>query len=274
MNDINKVYKVLLSVFILAVALQLFLVWMVFLPKQEELDVVKEDVDLILAKLRGSKWPMDAGKLENYIAELQLEIDGGKSPLVKNSMLAMERCQVTFKDKMRTDYGNVHDFMRNASRMDYQAEYNRIIDACKKKGILLNSSFLKLDEEIGTQYIYQPLMQLWTVEKLLSLATDAALEVDSAKGRDKNALVTVKPMKAYFMKPGVERPYLLEFPVEITVIGGVRECLAFLDSLNSNDVFLPPVSFEIFALPPSAGQGGKLKMHLVCSSFLAANRGL
>jgi hypothetical protein len=62
MNNINKVYKVLLSVFILAVAIQIFLVWTVFLPKQEELDVVKEDVDLILTKLRGSKWPMDSLK--------------------------------------------------------------------------------------------------------------------------------------------------------------------------------------------------------------------
>ena len=64
MNDINKVYKVLLSVFILAVALQLFFVWMVFLPKQEELDVVKEDVDLILAKLR-KKHPVRVFKKRN-----------------------------------------------------------------------------------------------------------------------------------------------------------------------------------------------------------------
>ncbi|MBQ7650317.1 MAG: hypothetical protein IJS15_05115, partial [Victivallales bacterium] len=199
------------------------------------------------------------------------------SPLVKNSSLAMERCQVTFQDKLRAEYGNVHDFMRNASRMDYQAEYNRIIDASRKKDILLLPSSLNLDEEIGTQYMYQPLMQLWTVEKLLLLAVDAGLEVEAVKGGDRHASVSVKPMRAYYMKPGAERPYLLEFPVEITVMGGVRECLAYLDSLNGDGVFLPPVSFELFAMPPTAGQkaqGGMLKMHLVCSSFLAGNRGL
>lgn len=277
MNDTNKVYKVLISILGLVVALEVFLVWLVFLPKQEELESVREDVNLIIDKLRGSKWPMDSGKLEQYIAELQMEIDGGKSPLVKNSILAMERCQVTFRDKLRAEYGNVQDFMRNASRMDYQAEYNRIIEASSKKGIVLSPSSLNLDEEIGTQYMYQPLMQLWTVEKLLSLAVEAGLEVESAKGGDRHAFVSVKPMKAYYMKQGAERPYLLEFPVEITVMGGVRECLAYLDSLNGDGVFLPPVSFEIFALPPVAGrtaQGGRLKMHLVCSSFLAGSRGL
>ncbi|MBQ7649730.1 MAG: hypothetical protein IJS15_02160, partial [Victivallales bacterium] len=76
MNDTNKVYKVLVSVFALAVALQVFLVWLVFLPKREELESVRGDVNLIMDKLRGSKWPMDPGKLEQYIGELQQEIDG------------------------------------------------------------------------------------------------------------------------------------------------------------------------------------------------------
>ena len=59
-------------------------------------------------------------------------------------------------------------------------------------------------------------------------------------------------------------------------MGGFQECLAFIDSLNSDDVFLPPDSFEIFALPPEgkANVDGKLRMRLVCSSFLAGERGL
>ena len=189
----------------------------------------------------------------------------------------MERCQVTFRERLRTDYGNVQDFMRNASRMDYQAEYNRIRDSYKKKGIFLQPATLNLDEEIGTQYMYQPLMQMWTVEKLLSLAEDAGLAVEVSKTGDRHASVSVRPMKAYFMPPDAARPYLLEFPVEIIVIGGIGGALAFLESLNSKDVFLPPVSFEIFALPPTGeqnAQGDVLRMRLVCSSFLADSRGL
>ncbi|MBO4345525.1 MAG: hypothetical protein J5833_07205 [Victivallales bacterium] len=278
MNSLTKIYKILIAAFAVAVVLQLFFVWKVVLPKREEVDALSNDVALIINKLRGSKWPMDAGKLDQHIDELQLEIDGaGPSALITKSRDAMEKCQKTFKGKLKAEYGTVQDFMRNASRMDYQAEFNRIVDDYRKKGILLSPSVLNLSEEMSTQYIYQPLMQLWTVEKLIDLATAAGVDVaKSGTGREQAAMVSAKPMKAFFKSASAERPYLLEFPVEITVVGGFQECLAFIDSLNGNDVFLPPGSFEIFALPPEgkANAAGKLRMRLVCSSFLAGERGL
>jgi len=208
-----------------------------------------------------------------------LEIDGGgQSALSKKSRDALSRCQETFMGKLRADYGNVADFMRNASRMDYRAEFNRVTDDCKKKGILLDPSVLRLSEESSTQYIYQPLIQLWTVEKLLDMAQSSGLEVaNDANGRRQAALVSVKPMKAYFKNDKATRPYMLEFPIDITVIGTLDKCIEFIDSLNGQGVFLPPGSFEIFALPPVQGKpesDGKLKMRLVCSSFLADEKGL
>lgn len=278
MNGWLKAHKIILGCFVLAFVLQLVFWYFVVSPNDEEFSDIKSDVELIEGRLRGSQWPMDPARLEAYIAELQQEKEGsgGKVALVRNSKDALNRCQVTFMKKITAEHGDLDGFMRNASRIDYQSDYNRILSDYAKRGVALDASVLNLSEEMATQYIYQSVMQLWTVEKLLDMALENGLAIEKTEkksgGRD-IAHVSVNPMKAYFLNSGDERPYLLEFPVEICVSGDLTKCLNYIEGLNAGEVFLPPVSFEVFAMPPDGGHSaGYIRMRLVCSSFLALGK--
>lgn len=278
MNGWLKAHKILLGCFLLAFALQLAFMYFIVSPIREEFSEIQSNVQLIEGRLRGSQWPMEPDRLKAYIAELQLEKDGsgGKAALARNSRDALNRCQVTFMKKITAEHGDLEGFMRNASRIDYQSDYNRILADYAKRGVRLEPQVLNLSEEMATQYIYQSVMQLWTVDKLLGMALDNGLELgkaDGAPGVKAASMVSVRPMKAYFLNVGDERPYLLEFPVEIGVSGSLASCLNFVEGLNAGEVFLPPVSFEVFSMPPDGGHdAGFIRMRLVCSSFLVLGK--
>ncbi|MBR4221533.1 MAG: hypothetical protein IKR81_10270, partial [Victivallales bacterium] len=98
-----------------------------------------------------------------------------------------------------------------------------------------------------------------------------------SRGR-RASCITVLPMKSYYLNEDDANPYVLEFPVQLELIGNMANFSAFVDSLFTEGRFLPITNMELIAQPP---QGGKLPGHdkegninyhvirvqIVCSSF-------
>ena len=284
MKNWLKIHQILLVILLFALFGEGVVYLLFLLPKSDELSELRSDVDSLQDRLRGSKWPLEAEKLERYLAELDKEYKGKGSALTQRSAEALQRANATFLSKITSEYGNQEEFMSNVSRLDYQSEYNRVLTSLGEKNIRLDSAVLNMSEEVPTPYIYQCMVQIWTVEKLVSLALESGLEISAASDRRRSqppiAKCTVEPMRAYFANPSSERPYLLEFPVTIGVEGPLDLCLAYLDRLCGDGVFMPPKQFEVFAKPPAtkeAGEDGNYKsgsliLNLTCSSYMVIGK--
>ncbi|MBR0459781.1 MAG: hypothetical protein IJJ26_11145 [Victivallales bacterium] len=283
MGNWLKAHKILAAVALFLAALEVLFVFFVLLPLQEEMEDVHSDVESKFAQLKDHKWPMDGQKLQAYLNELQSSLDGkgkgkGASRSVREiSQEALNKASGTFKGLLTQNYGSVADFLRGVSRLDYQAEYVRITKELKERGVTLSPSTLHLGEDVNTPYIYQSVMQLWTVERLVLLALDNGLAFAPAPNlRNAAAAVMVQPVCAWFETSQQTVPYLVEFPIRLVVEGTLENCEKFLDGLQEGENFLPVRRFEVQSVPPQL-QGDssekllpcKIRMTLECSSFLA-----
>ena len=286
MKNWLKIHQILLAALLFAILAQAIVYFLVLSPKGEELEDLKADVDKLQERLRGSNWPLDAEKLERYLAALEKEYKGSQkdSALTARSAEALRLANATFLPKISSEYGNVEEFMSNVSRLDYQSEFNRVTTSLAEKEILLDPSVLNLNEDMPTPYIYQCMMQIWTVEKLVDLALTSGVAIttlpERRRGQGRAASISVEPMQAYFLSPQNEQPYLLEFPVKLSIEGTLESCMGFIDRLADDGVFMPPRHFEIFALPPANNEAGEdglfksgsLRLNLVCPSYLVLGK--
>lgn len=286
MKNWLKIHQVLLAALLFAVLAQVIVYFLVLSPKGEELEELQADVDKLQERLRGSKWPLDAEKLERYLAALEKEYKGSQkdSALTARSAEALRQANATFLQKISSEYGNVDAFITNVFRVDYQSEYNRVTTSLAEKGVLLDASVLNLSEDMPTPYIYQCMMQIWTVEKLVELALDSNVALatlpERRRGQGRVANISVEPMISYFLSPQNEQPYLLEFPVKISIECTLETCMGFIDRLTGDGVFMPPRNFEIFALPPANNEAGDdglfksgdLRVNLTCPSYLVIGK--
>jgi len=285
MKDWLKEHQILLLATIGLIVAHILLYLFILSPHAEELQELQGSIGSMRSRMRGGQWPQDAGKLEAYLKQLTNEMEGrgkkGNLPLNAAAKATMDRASRTFAGKLKSKYGNVDDFMKNVARLEYQSYFNQVITSLKERGVVLSTEKLGLSEEMSTRYVYQSVLHLWTVEKLVAIALDSGVSLVTDKnGRNRRgpqpALISVQPMKSYMDTPAATRPFLLEFPVSIQVQGSLAQCMTFLENLNTEEQFIPPVAFEIFSLPPTeikrAETGllepGDLKMNLVCSSFL------
>ena len=292
-TDIGNLHKILCGVALLLVAAQIAVYFYVLGPEQKK--VKKEFSSLTSSKslLRKNNWPANIGVLtaikNDYKEKLEGDDEDNKSIAALYDM-AMKKAGASFLAKIEKEYSSLHEFRRNASRLDYQAEHNRVFSDIAKRGFVLDPNAVGVDENSSSSYIYQLMLQLWTLEKVLNLAADAGLSLQTqgaipkqargrssrdSSGNENQSSVVVHPMKAYMVKSS-PTPYLAEFPVSLKLKGTLSSLMVFLKSLQGDDVFLPVSSFEIFALPPSknnAGSNGNqqsenMYFNLVCSSFL------
>jgi len=284
MNNWMKVHQILAALFAIALIMQNFLFFFLINPKKDELEEIRSSIENQRQRLKGANLPLDAKKLDDYLSRLKKDLEGkSENALFARSKEALAKAGDNFAERIKSEHGSVEFFMKNASRIDYQAEYDRVLKALFAKGLLVAPEVLKLSEDPQTPYIYQPLMQIWTVEKLTVLALESGLAVCNAGGHRRlgkdgraPADIEVCSMKAYFAQEKENNPYLLEFPVGISLEGDFNSCMKFISSLGKDGVFLPVRSFEIFALPPrelvADSNGlvppGMVQMKLVCSSYL------
>ena len=81
---------------------------------------------------------------------------------------------------------------------------------------------------------------------------------------------------AYSISNDNSKPYLLEFPVSIHLVGTMENFLNFVKSLQGNDLYLPIKNIQVYSQPPKELPPGatldisQLYFRVSCSAFFPA----
>ncbi|MCK5803851.1 MAG: hypothetical protein KAI66_13505 [Lentisphaeria bacterium] len=265
--------------------------WVLFVrPMKKELEKVRDDWEKRQTRLLREGWPLNPGKLEALRESYRARLDGKGSDAgikARSDAVAL-RSSSMFDERIRTSFGTRGDFMKAVSRLDYQTQFNRVFRELAKEDVLLAPDELKLSEDSSSPYVYQLVLQVWTLEMVVRHALDQGLKVaaaETAKVRVGNrdvpaAKVTVLPVRAYYAQAKDADPYVLEMPVRMTVSGGVDQCRAFLRQLTSEGTFLPISHLQLYADDPSRPEYerrgsvkiDKVRMEVECSAFFLFKR--
>lgn len=294
MNKFLPAHKITLVVLLVLLAVQAGLYFGLHRPRRLAVQTAEKELQRLQRRLSGKAWPQDGKKLQQILAEMKeaLQGGGGKPGLQQQSEKLLGQAGRMYDAKILEQYGSRNYFVTSVTRLDYQEEYNRLLLSLREQGINLSAQKLNLAEDSVSAYNYQLMLQLWTVDRICSLVTAAGLQVltaetlqaerSSARGRrsagvrsDPAACISVLPMQAYFQDEKSSAPYLLEFPVSLSLRGELAQLQAFVASMQSGDTFLVLKGFEIRALPPQellADEDGRIRngpMHfdLTCAGF-------
>ncbi len=296
MNKLLPVHKVVLVICLILLALQAGLYLGLQRPRRQAVETAEKELQRLQGRLSGKAWPRDGDALRRILAGMRQTLKGSETRpgLHQQADQLLGRASRMYEAKIFEQYGSKNDFINSVSRLDYQEEYNRLVLELKKQGINLSAEKFNLAEDTSSAYNYQLMLQLWTVEKICALVKAADLQVltnnNSQPSRSRvsgrrvaseqqnnsaGACISVLPMAAYFQEEKSLAPYLLEFPVAISLRAELPQLQAFVNSLHSEDTFLALKKFEIKALPPTEllpGDEGKispgvLDFSIICAGF-------
>ena len=281
MNKLLKHHQYILLAIAGVFLVQIFTYLFILRPKSESVKDLKASIEELRSSMTNGQWTADSAVLEQHLNTLRSEAEKGKGKS-SNLQKAQALMGKTFLEKIRQEgYVNVTDFMENATLLNYRKAYDVVMRELKARYVLLAPIVLGIGQDPPEDsYKYQFLMRLWTADLLCRLALDSGLAIamENKGGRVKinvSSVATLEP-RGYFELPISERPYMIEFPVEITVDGTLKSCMKFIKSMDTETVYLAPVKYEIFALPPKGDEAdsrgmlkhGIIRMKMTCSSFL------
>ena len=278
-------HKMLLIVsLILAFATALY-IYFILKPVWEEHSQAQSEMNDLNARLRQTIWPSDPDRLEALLAEYRRRLDkdnGTGRGQIEDTRKLLALASSMFDEMIIREYGSKADFMSKASQTEYKDQYDRLDTYLQGKNIVLDTSVFGMNELTSEPFKYQMLLKLWTTQAIVDCAINNKMRVTAkplAGSRGRRASnITVLPMKSYYLNENDANPYVLEFPVQLELIGNMTNFSAFVDSLFTEGRFLPITNMELIAQPP---QGGKLPNHdkegnvnyhtirvqIVCSSF-------
>ncbi len=282
MNRLLKQHQYILLAVAGVLLVQILAYLFVMRPKSESVKDLKEGIEELRSSMTNGQWTADSEALEQHLNMLRSEAEKGKGKS-SNLQKAQTLLGKTFLEKIKQEgYVNVTDFMENATLLNYRKAYDVVMRELRARYVLLAPNVLGIGQDPPEDsFKYQYLMRLWTAELVCRLALDSGLaigmETKSGRGVKVNisSVATLEPI-GYFELPTSERPYLIEFPVEIMVEGTLDSCIKFIKGMDTENVYLAPVKYEIFALPPEGNEAnekgmlkhGRLRMKMTCSSFL------
>ena len=278
--------------FLLVVATVLFGVMRLH-PAWVGYDETRADHSRVEKKLEESQWPRDSERMRKLLDSYQVMLNGrkGGDPGLKKEVAdAMQKATSMFEVQIKKEYGvspqdsGIVNFMEKASQIEYKDQFNRLYTELEGKGIRLEQPVFGMDESTSEPFKYQMRLKLWTVEALASLVLKNNLRFTREPGagaRDRNnpSMITVLPMRAYVIDKNDKAPYLLEFPVRMEIQGSMANFATFVDSLQSEGIFLPMSQMEVrtalpnMRQPPKANQDDEMVLQnvivtVVCSAFL------
>ncbi len=286
-------HKNLAACMLFVIVACLTFVFLAIRPMLVSVNDKREELEEIQKKLREAGWPMRIAPLtalhESYRKRLEGTnrkrsdgtVDGG---LIARSEEVLKYSTGLFKRKIDSIFGSTHDFMNDVSRLDYVEEFNQLEQRLSAYDIRLAEKVFGLSEDTAGVETYQLLLQVWTVDAVVRLlqkcnlaVTKEPIPVPTGLGNDVMASsIRVMPAITYVLQPGDKDPYVMEFPVRITLRGSVDDFMTFVKSLNMDDSFLALNRFEIFTENPNvAGRPGpdvsiqvkKLQAVVQCSAF-------
>ncbi|MDD4540415.1 MAG: hypothetical protein PHT80_15510 [Lentisphaeria bacterium] len=268
------IHRLLFGVAVATIGLQLLVYILVLRPQKNEIAEQRAGIVKKRQRLTGTEWPLQAEILNKYHSALVAKLEGPDGIQAHSTQL-MRRAAVTFQGRIARNHEHAVGFMRGVSRLDYQEEFNRVQRRAAGQGIYFSPEVLNLAEDTAIQHIYQALLQIWALDSLLDIVQASGMSIakhpqlfsviDGVK--HPAALVAMQPMQAYFADTKAEKPYLLEFPVRLTLVGQQEQFMAFLQSLDSDQVFMPVRNFECQLRPPKAGELAQLHIDITCAAF-------
>jgi len=274
MNKWLYIHRLLFGVALTIFSLQVLVYVMALRPQKNELSEQREAIARKRQRLSGTEWPLQAEVLNRYHSALLAKLEG-PGGIQEHSQRIMKRAAVTFQTRIARNHEHATDFMRGVSRLDYQEEYNRVQRRAAAQGVFFSPEILNLAEDTAIQHIYQAMLQLWALDSLLDIIQASGMSIAQHQhvfsmldgGKHPAALVAMQPMQAYFAQAKADRPYLLEFPIRLTLVGQQEAFLAFLQGLDSDHLFMPVQQFECQLLAPRAGDTPQLHIDITCAAF-------
>jgi hypothetical protein len=302
--------RLLMAMLIVPVCLLLF-AWMVILPKWRQCRRLEQEFKSQEKALRTSVWPMEAEVLRERLSSCNQTLNGaaGQGGLLVQTEEVLEQATRNLREKVcqstpaLTPQESLNGFVQQASRIDYKYLASQLDQALRQSQVRLPRRLLTMDEGSSIN-IPRQVLHIWTLQMAVELAQRNGLQImprqkkDDAspdgKPADKasrdstaeiapvpadadaetlpKAALAMLPVTSYILKDGDDYPYLLEFPVKMTVQGTTEQLLAFLQSLQSKEYFLPVKQMTFLTKPPEdlAGDKGivdKQTMNLVCTAF-------
>ncbi len=274
-----------LLMFVIAAVIAAALAFILSLqPKWKILRETRNDFARTENKLKESPWPRDSERLQTILNSYQKTLGSGKQSGLKNvSEESLKRATSLFNEKINDEYGNAALFISKASQIEYKDQYDRMNSTFQNQRIYLDQFIFGMDESTVEPEKYKMLMKIWTAEKLVGLALEHKLKITqdrSVRTGPHNqyfaAKISVLPERSYVLDEGDKAPFLLEFPVRITVRCSMENFLSFIEALQTDPVFLPMVQMEMLTDTSPANkitdEEGNLSMTdlevtIVCSSF-------
>ncbi len=289
-----QAHKNLAAVLLLALV-ALFLVYFFILrPKAQNVLDVEVQLTEIKDKLKGSTWPLNAENLQTLLAENTKKLKGTKAERGDKGYAGIEEraAQVlalatgTFKKRIADNYGNASTFMEQSGWLDYQSDFSDLETWLRGNGVLISERTFGISQDTANAETYQLLLHIWTVRELvqLTVAHDLTLAKDPSNavptpegGTALPSRLRVLPVVAYAVSADDKTPFLLEFPVRLTLRGTLPDFLAFVADLQNDERFLPISRLELATehprirgeRPNSDGivQVQNIEATIVCSSF-------
>jgi len=262
-------------------------------PREKDVADMRRGLEEKQRRLARGGWPLDAERLEALHEQMKLRLEGRSrrrpdtaseaSGTKSRAELLFREATNVFDPKVRELFGSTEVFVKGVSRLDYEEEFSRLKKNLESKEVFLTEEILNLGESTSSPYTYQLVLQVWTLQMLVDLASEHGLEfvpnndvtVIVGAEEKKATRVSVLPMRAYYLYPQDPDPYVLEFPVHMTVRCEVRNLMGFLQSLHSDGRFLPVRHMELFTDNPGDEQYlsgvhvrvDRLRVELECSAF-------
>jgi len=279
-HDWPKIHhQLLIAAIITAVAAMLVYIVLIR-PEYAELEEARESLRRTERKLKETTWPRDEERLKMFLKQYEKALGTEKNPgLAQMTRETLSRCTSLFSTRIASDYESDQNFITKASQIEYKDQYDRLTSALSESKVNLTSKIYGMDETTVEPLKYQMLLKLWATELAVNKALASKLSiatVPSKNANDQPARVTALPIKNYSLDVKDTVPYLIEIPIQMTVTGNMEDFIAFCNSLQTEDTFMPVTQIEIVSLPPGKNDYGnkdgmisveRIRATIICSAF-------
>ncbi len=277
-RDWPKGYHQLLHYTVILAVLMLVIFWLGIYPRWHNLETLRKSVDQQSRALEKNDVQLDSNVLKAHIKKCDAILQGEpRQPgLVSVADDTIARATATFQDEIRSLYPGVspeglgpqEQFVANSTRIDYKDLSDRIKSEFKEKGIVFSEKRIETD---SAEPVFHLMLKLWAIRHLVRGALACGLEVE--RNEEGEARISATRTLAFSLEKDNSKPYLLEFPVMLSLSGGMEELLSFMHTLQEGEVFLPVKNIRIHSQPPASIRPGerldlkRLHFHLRVSAF-------
>lgn len=251
-------------------------------------------------KLSESPWPKDSARLKSLLQTYEQNLRGMKKSakagagaaeapdvftvdprdlgLQDKAEMVMKHATGMFNQNITNAYGDVGNFVTKASQTEYKDLYDRTDSMLQGMRVVLEPSIFGMDESTAEPEKYQMILKLWTVQEVVRLARENKLRVATEPsliraGLGRPSKISALPMISYNLDPQDKVPYLLEFPVRLEVEGSLENFIKFIQSLQTEDCFLPMKQMELLAEQPPPAQQIRVEYDGTVSRVFRTPRG-